>query len=960
MEFFFDTETTGFPERSGNRLPPPKSLDKYDSARIVSISWIVTRQQRVVSQAYYVVRPDGFVVPPESTAIHGITHEEAMSTGCPIATVFDTLKEALDGVATMVAHNIDFDIRVLTSELIRAGREDLVSLVDGMHHVCTMKKGREVTKKRAYPKLADLYRALYGEEMEGAHNAQYDTYYCFKCYTKMFPLDRSLFFFGNRPVNLTEAQRAIVYEEADKNLLVVACAGSGKTLTMICRIKHLIETGVPEESIMLTTFTRDAASDMKNKLFDIMGYTPAVTVGTIDSISRRFSNSETRNQLKNVDEHSHEFLKAITATPTLISKYRYLFVDEFQDINDVQYQIIRAFYSNGCRIFAVGDDAQNIYTFRGSKIEFILGFEAAFDNSRRMFLTENFRSTRQVIDLANACIEKNENSIPKRMAPGTDVEGPLPSVHYWPTAAAQNAFIVDQIVAHIAAGVPEHEIVVLSPINQPLFMIEELLTKKGVKNVYLDGKGDVKTSKRPWHVCLCTIHKSKGLEWEHVYMIGLSDEIIPKTKTPALIDESRRLFYVGITRARATLFLCYSVMVSKQPFVTRFVSELDRSLYTTHSMDDRCFGLSDMEFIPKELSVTKLIDNLDGGDYIRLRELGIIPTLEKKDFRRSKIYESFGYTKAVDYNDLYSDFGIFIEKLIKRDLAVTLGNGDLCSDKHSLMCLANIKLDQAQYNVYMQYRNNFKENLRRIRPLLIDVHGNKYKIKSSLEQNSKHIQEAHLPTLLQVLMQVRQRAEYFGIEPHQVPIFSKSFLPPGFEKTMERALRSYRATSDATTEEHIKDTWEIAKCKKIVTEYRRRLLYKEFGWDDLGEYAPLYANIRTHLMDFFLARITDPAKVATEEEFEVKEGMHGELDLRIGDTIIDYKTSINDDISMQWLLQLLCYKVLADHNGHHISRIGILNSLRGWYGEVDVSSWDRHHDLVDYLLKRREEKMGRN
>lgn len=953
MEFFFDTETTGLPQRSGAKYASPKNLAAYDSSRIVSISWIVTQQQKVVNQAYFKIKPDGFVIPEEATKIHGITNEDAHTNGCSINVVFDHLREILPLCNTVVAHNAAFDVHILESEMHRYGEQALVKVMKAVHVVCTMKKGKQVLNMKTYPKLGVLYKALYGEEMQNAHDAQYDTLYCYKCYIKMFPVDKSIFFFGNNPVNLTPTQCDIVHEDQEKNILVVACAGAGKTLTVLCRVKHLIEScGISEDSILMTTFTRDAANEMKNKLFDIMGYAPAITVGTIDSIAKRFSG--TGKALKDVSEYAFEFLAKIRADPSLIAKYKYIFVDEFQDINDVQFNIIQEFYKQGCKIFAVGDDAQNIYSFRGSKIEFILNFNTYFQNTTTRFLIENFRSTSAIIDLANASMEKNENSIPKKMVAATKETGTKPLVRFFTSNNTQNSFIVDRIIQLINGGVAPHDIVVLSPVNQSLYMIEEQLTKQNVDNVYLDGKCDVKTTKKPWHVCLSTVHKSKGLEWDHVFLINMSDEIIPKTKTPLQIEESRRLFYVGITRARRELTILYTVMLAACPYVTRFISELDPNLYTTENMSPQCFGKSDLDIVPLEMSVTRLIENLDGADYIILKERGILPNISTKDIQKTKIYESFSYNSVIEQNDLYSDFGIFVEKLIKRELGRAYQTPRLCKDKHVIMCLANVKLDAKSFIIYQQYRGNFKTNLRLLKPYLHDVHGNKYRIKCILENNGKFIQDMHMSTLLMILMSIRQKAEYYGIEPHEVPVFSKSFLPSGFEASMEASLLHYRSIAEPTD---ISCVWEMAKCKKIVTEYRRRLLYKnvEVERDLMPDYNRLHQNIITTLMTFIQTMTHGTEDIATDEQFELKEGVFGELDLRIGDTIIDYKTSINEDLTdLQWLVQLLCYKALADANGKSISKVGILNALRGWYGEIDVSSWNKHHELIGYLIEKRD------
>lgn len=976
MEFVYDLETTGLPTGlSWNKFPDYKQLDKYASSRIVSISWIVSCKHRAYKQAYFIVKPEGFIVSEESTKIHGISYEQAVREGIPLAHVLEMLKDALSLCTSLVAHNIAFDSNVLKSELYRHGEHELVEKLNSMHEICTMKKGKEVMKSKKNPKLGELYKHLYGEDMENAHNAQYDTLYCYKCFTKMFPKDTSIFIFGDRVVKLTPSQMEVVYEHHDKNMLVIACAGSGKTVSMLCRIKHMIDEGVPENSIMVTTFTRDAANDMKNKLFDILGYKPKVNCGTIDSISKmyveRYASSCSKAALKDVGEYNYLFLRAIQNDPAIIAKYKYLFVDEFQDINEVQYQIIREFYKQGCVIYAVGDDAQNIYTFRGSSIKYILHFAELFDNAVTKYLIHNFRSSASIIDMANACIEKNESSIPKVMIQGNmDLPEKKPMVQYFPTKAAHNTQVLHSIQSLLSDGVAEHDICVICPINHPLFLIEELLTKNNIHNVYLDGKCDVKTSKKPWHVCLCTIHKSKGLEWDYVFIVGASDEILPKMKTPSSVEESRRLFYVAITRARKELYVYYHVMMQEQPFVTRYISELDKRLYDTVNMSSRCYGKSELECVPFEKSVTKLLENLDGSDYIFLREHGILPNIDKSTIPKRKLYQGFKYESFIEKNELYSDFGIFIEKYINKQLAVVLNKPELAKDKHALLCLSNVKLNAPEYIIYCQYRNNFKTNMQHSSAYLSNIHGNWHIIKRVLEQHAKFIQESHSNTIKYILGCIKQKADEYKVSPHEVPVFSMTFLPEDFEKKMQNSLMCYR---DMNHSDNIVHTWEVAKCNKIVTEYRRRLLYLNVDLTELSKYEPLFTCINTNLMDFLVNKVKDREREREHEQvheqmqvhvnksYDMKDDMSGEIDLLIDNTIIDFKNSINDDISIQWILQLLCYKVLYDFcsgTGKRIEHIGILNPLQGWYVEIDVREWNKHHELVTYLLHKRDIKLA--
>lgn len=93
--------------------------------------------------------------------------------------------------------------------------------------------------------------------------------------------------------------------------------------------------------------------------------------------------------------------------------YKYILVDEFQDINKVQFEVIKLIASPSNNIFVVGDEDQSIYGFRGSRPDFLLEFENYFSNSKKYILDINYRSKKGIIDIANKLIHKNENRYEK-------------------------------------------------------------------------------------------------------------------------------------------------------------------------------------------------------------------------------------------------------------------------------------------------------------------------------------------------------------------------------------------------------------------------------------------------------------------------------------------------------------------------------------------------------------------
>jgi hypothetical protein len=216
-----------------------------------------------------------------------------------------------------------------------------------------------------------------------------------------------------------------------------------------------------------------------------------------------------------------------------------------------------------------------------------------------------------------------------------------------------------------------------------------------------------------------------------------------------------------------------------------------------------------------------------------------------------------------------------------------------------------------------------------------------------------------MKTVMGIINKVRQNAEKYGVSWDKIPVFNERFLPQDFEETMEEALQIY-GNFDLDYKSCIDHVWEVSKCQMIVTERRRRLLFKNIrGSDILTEYGDLLENLKKFL-DFIESNKLPPATVYCRKDLRIEEGIFGEADMIVGDTIIDYKVSSSDELDATWIVQLLAYKTLCDINKHKINKIAIFNALRGWYYEIDVSGWTGHYKLIAYLLQKRTEAIARN
>jgi len=145
-------------------------------------------------------------------------------------------------------------------------------------------------------------------------------------------------------------------------------------------------------------------------------------------------------------------------------KYNYIMIDEFQDINRVQYEMVKLLTSNTRNIFIVGDDDQSIYRFRGSRPEFLLNFPSDFPETGKVTLDVNYRSTDEVINYANYLIKNNSLRYDKIIV-GTGKTGKKPILYTSEDQNHEAVRIAEQIRKLWKSGVSLDEIVVAFRLN---------------------------------------------------------------------------------------------------------------------------------------------------------------------------------------------------------------------------------------------------------------------------------------------------------------------------------------------------------------------------------------------------------------------------------------------------------------------------------------------------------------
>ncbi|WP_433056573.1 ATP-dependent DNA helicase UvrD2 [Dactylosporangium sp. CS-033363] len=326
------------------------------------------------------------------------------------------------------------------------------------------------------------------------------------------------------------------------------------------------------------------------------------------------------------------------------AQYRHFVVDEYQDVNPMQQRLLDAWLGERDDLTVVGDASQTIYSFTGASAAYLVDFKRRHPGATVVRLTRDYRSTPQVVDLANAVISRARGELSRLRLElvGQRPAGPEPTVRTFADEPEEASAVAARCAELIAAGTPAREIAVLFRVNAQSEVYQEALAEAGIPYVVhgterffertevreamialrsyrgADDGGLVATvhtaldrvgwrpenppaggaQRERWEavsalvslaegmatltldefntelqrraavqhvptvegVTLSSLHSAKGLEWDAVFLVGLTEGTLPviHARTPDAVEEERRLLYVGVTRARHTLWLSHA------------------------------------------------------------------------------------------------------------------------------------------------------------------------------------------------------------------------------------------------------------------------------------------------------------------------------------------------------------------------------------------------------------------
>ena len=267
-----------------------------------------------------------------------------------------------------------------------------------------------------------------------------------------------------------------------------------------------------------------------------------------------------------------EAITILRDEPDVLASFRYrnrsLYVDETQDMNPLQVMLLRQMAGDDPDLFCVGDPNQSIYGFNGANPGLINEVLATWPDTVVLDLTRNHRSTANIIAVANTLLEEGARGI----VPAHD-EGELPLVRSYNTDEEEAQHVATWLAAKHQPGSPWKSMAVLARTNAQLEVVASYLESAGVPNERRGPEhspaSDLSAPERNARrleeldadaVALSTIHRAKGLEFQHVATIGWAEGQLPNynATTPEQVAEEQRLAYVALSRAERSLLITWS------------------------------------------------------------------------------------------------------------------------------------------------------------------------------------------------------------------------------------------------------------------------------------------------------------------------------------------------------------------------------------------------------------------
>jgi DNA helicase-2/ATP-dependent DNA helicase PcrA len=334
-----------------------------------------------------------------------------------------------------------------------------------------------------------------------------------------------------------------------------------------------------------------------------------------------------------------EAIALLRDEPNVLASFRHrnksLHVDETQDMNPLQFMMLRQMAGDDPDLFCVGDPNQSIYGFNGASPQLLNEIIRTWPDTVVLDLTRNHRSTSNIIAVANTLLEEGAQGI----VPAKD-DGDVPMVRRYNTDAEESQHVATWLSAKHQPGSPWRTMAVLSRTNAQLELVASHLDAADIpyerRGPEHSPASDLFTSPdtstrridddQNDAVALSTIHRAKGLEFQYVAAIGWAEGQLPNynATTESEIEEEQRLAYVALSRAEDSLLITWSRGRNDPRYPdrvpSRFLAPIERVIAAIEARNAPLTGAARkarLAAIRAELEASPALDEMSGPRRLR-------------------------------------------------------------------------------------------------------------------------------------------------------------------------------------------------------------------------------------------------------------------------------------------------------------------------------------------------------
>ena len=654
------------------------------------------------------------------------------------------------------------------------------------------------------------------------------------------------------------------------------------------------------------------------------------------------------------------------------NKIKFIFFDEYQDVNPIQYYILSKF-KGFAKIMVVGDDAQAIYAFRGSSVDYILNFPNEFKPNKMYLLEKNYRSSNQIVTYFQDIISNNTNQYEKNVVSVSTNNGIKPIVIGFGDNKQRNEWIINDIIKNKENGISLSKMVILARKNESLDKIEIELVKQGITVIKHTGLSilDKQHVKDFLAFIIVLINDKSSIHWKRILSlhlnVNLSHEIIESSinKKISVRETIKKLKDTQETSANSLKELdsLFAYLLDKKSI--GFIKDVDKARYILSYLE-RIWSIKnkhDIHLEEKDKDILLLISYLSSSTIIDfINELYLNQSIEVKMDNTIYLTTIHG-SKGLEWDYVY-----LID--VDSDNFPSVRQGHYLkegSDMEEERRLFYVACSRAKYNLVITYNYDLNpSSLLTMSPFIREINRDYY-------TGINIVYDSYRMTN-QISYDVGNYLKYYGFA-KIYPILKnikceKKIIHSNFEipKYLDKIKYSRIVIGNffnflITKIIHINFTkkikkFELNKLEKLPQKIRQNYIDELNDWrnllDDIFIIATYnikdnsyifedlkkllindkiyehYNEISDKLTKFILT--TKPKEINTHYNIS-HTTIKGDIDILVDDKIFEIKINQGEIATMSNITQTLLYGYLLNKKGKTTSQINLYNPITG---EIDI------------------------